>query len=188
MARRPSPVAGLRTAEAAEVLRELLSRRPELGAVVEAIIAELYGQADAETVAKDVESSLRALGVEALFGRAGRTPHGYVSPGEAAQEILEEFVDPHRSDMARHVESGRLPAGIATCRGLLAGLYAVRRTNSDGPLGHAPDYPLEAACDTVRVFVQAWRKRHGADTPAEWPFLDIAPEWSETLGDVARHA
>lgn len=91
--------------------------------------------------------------------------------------------------MVRHLQAGRTGAGVATCRGLVTGLYAVRHTNSDGPLAHVPDFPWEAAADTVRAFVLAPRtKAQGDDTLAELPFLALVPEWSEILADVARRA
>ena len=50
------------------------------------------------------------------------------------------------------------------CAGIVAGLYACRKTNSDGALGWAPDFPAEHAGFIVQEFVELSRyKLTGAE-------------------------
>lgn len=97
-ARRPGRAASivdtLRPEEAGAVLRTLLGRRPDLAADVARIVEDEFGDTDAGEVADCVETSLRSLTLHD-FGDRGQAPWGYVPPGEAADEILEDVIKPH---------------------------------------------------------------------------------------------
>ena len=68
-----------------------------------------------------------------------------MEPSDAAWELLEESIELFKSEMKRAADLGMLPAAVATCAGILEGLYLARDSKSDGGLGWAPDFPAEQA-------------------------------------------
>jgi hypothetical protein len=51
---------------------------------------------------------------------------GYVDPGQAADEILDEALQPFLDDPARRGELGMMPAAVELAVGILQGLYRCR--------------------------------------------------------------
>src|SRR5712692_9040854 len=96
----------LQPGEAALVLRRLLASHPELLSEAEAISRSTLGDVSFESIASEVEDSIRQLDLDDLNGRAGRHSWGYTEPSEAAWELLEEAVEPFVGDMKRHLVLG----------------------------------------------------------------------------------
>ena len=65
---------------------------------------------------------------EELNARAGRQAFGYVEPGEAAWEILEEVVEPGLDEIKRLLSIGLEDPARAQCEG-----YAARPSCRSGP-------------------------------------------------------
>jgi hypothetical protein len=89
----------LTPAESADLLHALLQRRPERRPEAEALAESMLSYADSEGVADDVEDAIRHLDVDELYTRAGGQPHGYVEPGEAAADMIEEALAPFTIDL-----------------------------------------------------------------------------------------
>jgi hypothetical protein len=119
-------LARLTPQEGAGVLRTILERHPELAAEADEIAKATVTDVDAEAVAEDVEQAVLALDLSELNSRAGRQEWGYVEPAEAAWEILAEAIDPFLDDVKRHIELGFEAAALATCSGIVLGLYRCR--------------------------------------------------------------
>jgi len=173
--------------EAATVLRLLLKGHPELANEVEALAKSVIGDVSIEDVADDVESALRSLDLDDLHDRAGSHAHGYVEPTEAAWELVEEDVTPFLDDIKRRAESGQFDSALATCVGVVLGLYRLRNSGSDPFLGWAVDSPDEMAGEAVITLCKALGKakaargdlKGSASLPAV--FRENAPEWVEML-------
>jgi hypothetical protein len=192
-ARKGSVLERLKPEEAASVLRRLLAAHPELGAQAERIARSLLHEVTFEAVADEVEEAMRALGLEALNGRAGRHEWGYVEPAEAAWEILEEAVAPFLDDLRRQIELGLEAEALEICKGVVLGLYRVEHGKGGELAEWAPDFPAEAAGDAVEI----WRS--GGDGRLERPrtsgrrkhpafpqdFVDrFVPEWGALIARV----
>ena len=95
--------------ECAEVLARLLDRHPDLRGEANVIAESLLGDVSAEVTSKEVAKQVRDLGVDRLWGRTGRKPWGYVEPGEAAWELLEQAVESVQDDMKRRMRAGMEP-------------------------------------------------------------------------------
>jgi hypothetical protein len=145
-------------AEAASVLRTLLDRHSELRSEAEAIARGMLGEISPFSVADDVESALLQFDYDDLNGRAGGHSRGYVEPSEAAGELLEEALEPFVSDMKRYLEMELAEPARQFCQGILLGLYRVRDGGENDILGWAPDFPGEAAENTLEV----WSETGGA--------------------------
>ncbi len=145
----------MRPVELAAVLRVLIGKHPELKTEAEAIAVEMLSPPSIEDVAEEVFDAITVPGVEALHGRAGKQPWGYVEPGEAAWDILQEAMEGPLSDMKRCARLGLRPAAEAICVGIVLGLYrASEKKNPPGLLGWASDFPVEMACDAVSALFQ----------------------------------
>ncbi len=173
--------------ESPTVLRLFLERRPELRKETEALAKSVIGDVSIEDVADAVEGEIRALDLEDLNSRAGSHAYGYIEPSEAAWELVEETVMPFLDDIKRRVESGQFDAALASCAGVVLGLYRLRDNNRDEFLGWAPDSPDEMAGEAVVTLRKALRKaktargdlKDSASLPAV--FRENAPEWADML-------
>ena len=165
----------LSAAEKAAVLDELLTARPDLREPAEAYAVGLMKNAGRSAVADDVESALRWLDIEELNTRAGYRPgFGYVDPSEAADEILDEALQPFLDDLQRRAGLGMASAATEVAAGILLGLYSCRNGDSETLLEYAPDYAAERASAVVSDCAKL-----GIELPAE--LLDLMPEWSNLL-------
>jgi hypothetical protein len=172
-----SPLEALSEAEKAAVLDELLAARPDLREPAEACAVQIITNADRMAVADDVESALQFLDIEELNSRAGpRSGRGYVHPAEAADEILDEALQPFLDDLHRRVGLGMESAAAEVAAGILLGLYNCRDGASETLLEYAPNYAAERASDVVRDCAKL-----GIELSAV-KLLDLMPEWSDLLG------
>jgi hypothetical protein len=173
--------------EAAAVLRLLLKEHPELAKEVEALAKSVIGDVSIEDVADEVEDALRSLTLDDLNDRAGPKADGYVEPTEAAWELVEEEVMPFLDDIKRRAEGGQFDAALATCVGVVLGVYRLRKGDRGPFLDWAADSPDEMAGEAVVTLRQALRKvktargdlKDSASLPAI--FRETAPEWVEML-------
>jgi len=173
VSRRPrSALEALSAAEKANVLDELLAARPELREPVERYAAAHLSSEDRGAVAADVQDALLSLDIEELNGRAGPQPgRGYVHPVEAADEILDEALQPFLDDLARRAALGMSSAATELAVGILAGLYACRDGARETVLQESPDYPAERAAEVLHQC-----HKLGVDLP-DAELLDLIPEW-----------
>jgi hypothetical protein len=136
----------LSAAEKAAVLDDLLAARPDLREPAEAYAAQVMPDADRVAVADDAGSALQGRDIEELNTRAGHRPgRGYVHPAEAADEILDEALQPFLDDLHRRAGLGMRSAAAELAAGILLGLYICRRGTSETLLEYVPDYAAERA-------------------------------------------
>jgi hypothetical protein len=93
--------------QAAMVLRELAAVDPEIRRKARAVARKLLGDVDVEAIAEDVFWELDSIAVEQVWDRSGRKRDGYVDPGEAAWQLLEEALEPLLDSLRRCVTSFR---------------------------------------------------------------------------------
>jgi len=171
-----SALDALSAAEKAAVLDELLAARPDLRQPAETYAAQVMAGADRSAVADDVEDALQGLGIEELNTRAGYRPgRGYVHPAEAADEILDEALQPFLDDLQRRAGLGMRSAAVELAAGILLGLYHCRHGNPETLLEYCPDYAAERASGVASDCA-----RLGIELPTD-ELLDLMPEWSAML-------
>jgi hypothetical protein len=176
--------------EAEGLLKQLLEKHPELRPEAEQFAMAYVASISAEEIAQGVCDRLIGIDLEELNGRAGKHSWGYVEPGEAAIELMDESIQDLVDDMKRKAELGLLPAAQAVCVGIVQGLYQARDTNSDGALGWAPDFPGEHADYVVGDFLRACprEKQKEARKSLAEVLAKCAPEWAEGLLRAANEA
>jgi len=179
----------LRPEEAQAVLHRLLAAHPALGAEAEQIAKSLLGEVSFESVADQVEQTVRALSLHDLNRRAGRHEWGYTEPTEAAWELLGEAVDPFLEDMKRQIELGLEAEALEICKGVVLGLYRVRDERGSEFLGWAPDFPDETAAFSIETWcVGGDSKKTAGRTslqrrrafPQEF-VVEFVPEWDSLI-------
>jgi hypothetical protein len=118
---------------------------------------------------------------------AGSHSWGYVSPDEAAFELLDDAIEPFLADMKRLVELGHEEAAIATCLGIVLGLYGLKDRKSHEVLEWAPDFASQAACQAVTELSRETRKKRGPRWRIpETFFAAVPPEWKTRLVSAAN--
>lgn len=181
----------LQPGEAALVLRRLLAGHPELLPEAEEISRSTLGGVSFESIASQVEDSIRQLDLDDLNGRAGRHSWGYTEPTEAAWELLEEAVEPFVEDMKRHLTLGLDKEAFEICKGIVLGLYQCRSASGDEFLGWAEDFPAEAAGNAVSEWVATSKQsasgsQSGTNRARLREFVDKrVPEWQWISKQVA---
>jgi len=184
----PNLLERLSPQEAVAVLRQLLERHLELRAEAERLASECMTSDSVEDIAQDVYDRMTAIDLDELNGRAGKHSWGYVEPGEAATELMDESLQDFVDDMRRKAELGLVPAAQNVCVGIVQGLYRARDTNSDGALGWAPDFPAEHADYIVRQFLRGCSqttRKEACKSVAEI-LAKCAPDWAESLLNFAK--
>lgn len=179
-------LAALSGEEARLVLEHLLDAYPDLVAEANRFAKSVLSQISSACVADDVEAAIRSLDLEDLGGRAGRHEWGYVSPTEAASELLEEAVEPFIDDMKRHVELGLEEEGLEIAKGILVGLYRLREAKNGYVLEWAPDSASEHALHVICAWSEASGARpRGRDCVCSRlleDFVDEAlPDWTDMI-------
>ncbi|MGH9451984.1 MAG: hypothetical protein ACRD11_15850 [Terriglobia bacterium] len=184
----------LKPDEAAIILRRLLEVHPDLSSEAEQMARSLLHQVEYEDIAVEIEDEIRALDYDALNARAGRHEWGYIEPSEAAEEILEETVDPFREDMKRHLELGLEAEALEICKGLVLGCYRLSEREGGDVLGWAPDFPAETAGSALEVWFtgtdgpegSAVRRKKRPPLPPE--FLNQVPKWIPMIEGVGKRS
>lgn len=182
----------LKPDEAVAVLQRLLKVHPDLWSEAEEMARSLLHQVEFEDIAAEIEDEIRALDYDALNARAGRHEWGYVEPSEAAEEILEETVEPFLDDMKRHLELGLEAEALEICKGLVLGCYRLSERQGGDVLGWSPDFPAEAAGNALELWYTSAdnpknRERGVEKRPALPPdFLNLVPKWVPMMERLAK--
>jgi hypothetical protein len=179
--KKTSALTALTLGEKGELLDQLLTARPELREQAEALAQGRLTEEDRDAVAADVAWAMSFHDIEELNGRAGYQPgRGYVHPGEAADEILDDALQPFLDDLTRRAELGLTAAAAELAAGVLCGLYACREPDSETLLEYSPDYAIERARDVIDRCAKL-----GVALPVD-DLLELVPEWGRLLH--ATHA
>lgn len=182
----------LKPDEAAAVLRRLLEVHPDLSSEAEEIAQSLLHEVEYEEIAAQIEDEIRALDYDVLNARAGSHEWGYTEPSEAAEEILEETVEPFLEDMKRHLELGLEVEALEICKGLVLGCYRLSQREGGDVLGWAPDFPGEAAGTALEVWYAGTDDSKRADMrrtkrpPLPADFLNLIPKWIPMIERVEK--
>ena len=99
--------------------------------------------------------------------------------------MLEEALAQFLSDMKRLVVLGLNEAAVATCAGLVQGLYGVRDSGGDGVLAHAADFPAEMAGHAVATLARESARIHSGRWSLPDSLLAEVPEWKAMLSRAA---
>ncbi len=185
-----SKLKGLDAHESKSVLTELLKRHPELRMEAKGIVMELFGDVNEQDIAESIASLVSNLRFDDLNRRAGRHAGGYLSPTDAAWEILAESITEVRDDMIRRFDAGLKLAAEKTCLGIILGLYRSDEADHDGLLGWAEDFTAEAAAHSFEALLVRYppSRREAAGNRILRLAEEEAADWSTMLKRVLHSA
>ena len=147
--------------DALSIVRTLAASDEQLARRIAEMAIDHLSKVDPEEVAAVLYYELDALEVEEVWDRAGRTRYGYVEPGEAADQMIEEVMEPFLEELAKYQKLGMNTEANRMCMGLLLGLYRFKRESTSEFRDWASDAPIIFA-ETV---VDAWKD--GASSRAD---------------------
>ena len=176
--------------ELADVLHTFLAKHPELRAEAQRIAIDLIASPSVKDVADEVYDAVTSLGLDSLNGRAGKQAWGYTEPSEAAWELLGEAVEDVLVDMKRRADAGLNKAAEAICCGIVLGLHRVTGASSDGPMGWAPDFPADEACEAVSELIRIYppKDRRTTRNRLVEALVRLVPSWDDMVKQAADQA
>jgi len=136
--------------QAATVLTTLAASDPEIRRKARVIARKLLGDVDVEELAEEVFWELDAIAVEQVWDRSGRKRDGYVDPGEAAWQLLEEALEPFLDALRRCQRLGLSAQATRHCMGILQGIYRFEKESQSEFKAWAVDAPGEYFASTYR--------------------------------------
>ena len=144
----------LAVSEARSILKALAASDEGLAGRIAEMAMSSLNQVDVEEIAAVLYNELDALEVEEVWDRAGRTRYGYVEPGEAADQMIEEVLEPFLEELGKYQKLSMGAEANRVCMGLLLGLYTFDSESTTEFKNWAGDAPGIFA-ETV---VDAWKE------------------------------
>jgi hypothetical protein len=157
------------------VLDALVAKHPELEVEVEQLATELLSSVSTADVADEVKAALVGIPLDALGARTGRVwGRGYVHEVDAAWELVEETVEPFRSDLERRASLDSADAAAMLAVGIVAGLYRVRNPEMGTVLAYAgEDATYELASGVLELAARLGVELSPESADDHWP------DWTE---------
>ncbi len=139
--------------DAMAVLKTLARSDEALAACIAEIATAHLSQVDLEEVAFALYEELNALEVEDVWDRAGPKRHGYIDPGEAADEMVDEVITPCLEELKKYRALGMNAEANRMCMGLLLGLYKFEHESTS----EFKDWAVDAPSGFAWVVIDAWK-------------------------------
>jgi hypothetical protein len=165
-------------ADALAILKVLAARDANLAQEIDAVAKELFRYVEIDEMAVDVQMELESLSVEDIWDRSGTTRDGYVDPGEAASEMLEEALKPFRDEVDKYKRLAMLQEADLACQGILKGIYNFHKDSST----EYKEWAVDAPSEYFGVVLDHWKKLLTRRTsfPRMTAFLQThCPDWAE---------
>jgi hypothetical protein len=170
----------LSAGQAQSILKTLAAGDEQLAGRIAEMGTACLSEIDSEDVAIVLYDDLNALKVEEVWDRAGKTRHGYVDTGEAADQMIQEVIDPFLEELEKYQKLGMTYEANKLCMGLLLGLYRFDRESESELKNWAVDAPSGFASSVLDAWKAGKPKRK--DTAALREFIvDELGRWGDWL-------
>jgi hypothetical protein len=176
--RRPNTLESITGTDALAILKVLAARNENLAQEIDAVAKELFSHVEIDEMAANVQMELESLHVEDIWDRAGAKRNGYVDPGDAAWEVIEEALKPFRDEVDKYKQLSMLQEAHLACQGILKGIYDFHKTSST----EYKQWAVDAPADYFRVVLADWKKLFPGrpSFPRMTAFLqNHCPDWAE---------
>lgn len=154
----------------------MIAERPELAVEAERLSAELLASVSVDAVVSDVVAALTGIELESLGSLSGRVRgRGYVHEVDAAWELIEQAIEPFRTDVERRSSLGSSDAASELVVGIVAGLYRVSEPEMGSVLAYAgEDAPFELARGVLELAETLGVKVPTSAADDHWPgWIDL---------------
>ncbi len=160
--------------DALSILRTLADGDEQLARRIAEMALARWSEVDPAEEAAVLYDELNLLEVEEVWDRSGSTRNGYVDPGEAADEMVDEVIEPYLAQLKKYQKLGLNTQANKMCMGLLLGLYQFEYESTSEFKDWAPD----AASNFAWVVVDTWK----AGSPSRADIKAVKKFIEEELG------
>lgn len=166
--------------QALDVLQRLAAGK---GAVADAILAEaerVLAAVDVDEIADEVFDQLDRIAVEDCWDKAGGHRDGYTSLDDAAQQLIEEALQPFVDQVARYHSMGMTKQEQDYCMGIILGTYRYDKESKSEFKDWCEDVPAECA----GCLLDEWRERNRATSATAVMDAFIrqhCPDWAKCM-------
>jgi hypothetical protein len=140
--------------EASRVLKGLLDENPDFLKKAYDCAMKVAADVDIDGICDSVFTCLSMLHIEELNGRTGMTQYGYVSPDDAARELIEDVLAPFVGDIVKNRERGLPAAAKACCIGIIKGI----RMYDEDPDSDFGGWAEDLMGKFIETVVEEWKK------------------------------
>jgi hypothetical protein len=119
----PNYLDSISPTDALQILKLMAQRDVEIRKKIDAAAREVLTDIDKDAVASEVQMELEFLNVEEVWDRAGSTRDGYVEPGDAAWELVEEALHPFMEELAKYKKLSMIKEADLLSMGIMKGIY-----------------------------------------------------------------
>ena len=155
-------LAQLTPEQALEIVRRLYEKNVDIRMAVMEEANSVLEAIDCDEIAEDVFFALDSLDVQDLWDNSGARRNGYISPDEAAVEIIENELEPFFEQVRRYHKLKMFPQAQACCMGVLQGIYCFDQESKSQFKDWAVDIPIEC----FGYLLGKWRKDCQSSTTA----------------------
>ena len=113
----------LSSEDALVVLQQLAAQDEKLAAQIASLALSYLSDVDAEEVTETLSYELESLTPEEVWDRAGNTRYGYVETSEAAEQMIEEVLEPYLEKVRKYLKTGLAREAQQMCQGLMLAIY-----------------------------------------------------------------
>jgi hypothetical protein len=172
--------------QALEVVRRLHNRDGNIQRAVLEEARNVLEAVDRDEIAEEVFLVLDLIDVQDLWDASGASRDGYISPDEAAVEMMENELEPFFDQVRRYHKLRMFPQEHIYCMGVLQGIYRFGQESETEFKEWAVDVPQEC----FGGLLNEWRKgcqSSIATTEMDEFIRDSCPNWAKyVLGDDDR--
>ncbi len=136
------------------ILQTLAREGEQLAARIAEIATTRLRDVDPGDVAFGLYEELEFLEVEEVWDRSGSTRHGYVDPAEAADQMMDEVVDPYLDELKKLHALGMNAQANRMCIGLLQGLYMFEHESGS----KFKDWATDSTAAFAEAVIRAWKR------------------------------
>jgi hypothetical protein len=136
------------------ILQQLAAQDEKLAAKIASLALAYLSDVDAEEIAETLRYELESLTPEEVWDRAGNTRYGYVETAEAAEQRIEEVLEPYLEEMRKYHQTGLALEAQQMCQGLLLGFYEFEHHSKTEFKGWSVDSPVYFALEVLTVWLE----------------------------------
>lgn len=166
--------------DALTILQQLAAQDEKLATEIATLALAYLSHVDAEEVTGTLRNDLEGLTPEEVWDRAGNTRYGYVEPGEAAEQMIEEVITPCLEEMRKYHKTGLAWEAQQMCKGLLLGFYEFEFQSKTEFKDWAVDAPLAFAEEVLTVWREGTMEAQELQE-VEAFITEELPKWARAL-------
>ena len=163
-----------------KIVRRLYDRNVDVRQAVMEEANSVLEDVDCDETADEVFFVLDSINVEDLWDNSGARRDGYISPDEAATEMIEDELKPFIDQIQSYHQLRMFPQEQTYCMGVLQGIYCFDQESKSQFKDWAVDIPIEC----FGYLLDEWRKNcqnATATTEMDEFIRNSCPNWAKYI-------